>query len=340
LTKNINYVDEIELSYQEKMFSFEFSAMHFAIPEKNQYAYKLEGFDDEWIYHSAEKRFATYTNMDPGSYIFKVKAANNDGVWGNEVREVKIIVYPPFWKTWWFSLLSVIFALSAIYVVFRIRLHQIKLVTERMYFQKQSESKTAMMKETHHRVKNNLQMINSLLRLQSTQIKDEEVVKMFQEAQSRVLSMANLHEEMYRSDNMKLINIKTHFSSLIPKIINDNKVGKNIILDLNIGDIVIGIKTLVPLGLIINEMITNSLKYAFNGRDEGTIIVHMNCSEEKQCELIIGDDGVGMSQDFDIEGSSSLGTKLIKNFTEQLNGKIERLNRPGTVFKISFEKID
>ncbi|PHS10820.1 MAG: hypothetical protein COA88_00605 [Kordia sp.] len=202
---------------------------------------------------------------------------------------------------------------------------------------KKNEEKKAMLKEIHHRVKNNLQVVNSLLKLQSREIEDEKVVNMFKEAQSRVVSMALLHEKMYRSDDLQHIDVKDHISLLITDLVSSYVVGKKIRLDVTIEEVNIGLQTLVPLGLIVNEVITNSLKYAFKSKNEGTITVSLKQISHKNYELIIGDDGIGFIQE---KESTGLGRKLIQIFTKQLNGTIEKLNSTGTVYKLVFEKID
>jgi len=202
---------------------------------------------------------------------------------------------------------------------------------------KKNEEKKAMLKEIHHRVKNNLQVVNSLLKFQSREIEDENVVNMFKEAQSRVVSMALLHEKMYRSEDLKHINIKEHISLLITDLVNSYAVGKKIKLDIIIEEVNLGLQTLVPLGLVVNELITNSLKYAFKVKNEGVIIVSLKQISHKNYELIIGDDGIGFIQEKKAEG---LGTKLMKIFAKQLNGTMTKLNQPGTFYKLVFEKID
>ena len=112
----------IELDYRQNFFSFEFAALNFTFPEKNKYAYMMEGLDQEWVY-SGSRRYAQYTNIDPGTYTFKVKACNNDGVWNEEGTSLTIIITPPFWKTWWFYLLSAIafIGITIGYIRFRTR---------------------------------------------------------------------------------------------------------------------------------------------------------------------------------------------------------------------------
>jgi len=200
-----------------------------------------------------------------------------------------------------------------------------------------NEEKTAMMKEIHHRVKNNLQVVNSLLKFQSREIEDDRILAMFKEAQNRVLSMALLHEKMYRSDNLQYIDVQEHITLLVEDLLKTYAVGKKIKLDIIIEEVEIGIRTLVPLGLIINEMISNTLKYAFKNKDEGKITVRIKSLESVKYEMIIGDDGIGLKQE---NKPTGMGTKLIQIFTKQLNGTLEQLDQPGTVFKLIFERID
>jgi len=205
---------------------------------------------------------------------------------------------------------------------------------------KMNEEKDVMLQEIHHRVKNNLQVVNSLLNLQSREIDDEIISMIFKECQDRILSMAKLHEQMYRSDNLKTINVEDHFTKLIKRLIKDYQIDTAINLDIDIVHKGLGINTLVPLGLMINEMISNSLKYAFKEQEVGVIIVHIKHLEGLKHEMLIGDNGVGMPIDFNFEDSTTLGIQFIQVFTEQLNGSIKRIKQPGTKFCILFENID
>lgn len=126
LKQNITLTKELNLDYSDYVFSFEFAALSYTNPNKNQYRYKLEGFDEEWIKTDANRRFVTYTNLDPGSYTFKVMASNNDGVWNQTATEIKIVILPPYWKTWWFRLLVVAFILACIFFFIRIRTATLK----------------------------------------------------------------------------------------------------------------------------------------------------------------------------------------------------------------------
>jgi ligand-binding sensor domain-containing protein/signal transduction histidine kinase len=139
LKKDISITDTITLSYSKSMLSFDFAALNFTAPEKNQYAYKLEGFDKDWIYCGTQ-RTATYTNLDPGEYTFRVKASNNDGVWNEKGTSVNIIITPPFWQTWWFKLLAVVALLASGYAVYKIRMRAID--QQRKQLEKQVQERT------------------------------------------------------------------------------------------------------------------------------------------------------------------------------------------------------
>ena len=124
LTQSITESKGLTLSHKENFFSFEFASLDFMSPEKNRYAYKMEGFDKDWIY-SGDKREATYTNLDPGKYILHVKGSNNDGIWNETGTSIQIIITPPFWKTWWFYGLVVVVIGGIGFSVYRLRVWQL-----------------------------------------------------------------------------------------------------------------------------------------------------------------------------------------------------------------------
>ena len=134
LKKMITETDAITLSYKHNVFSFEFAALDYRIPEKNEYAYKMEGFNDDWI-QLGTKRFVTYTNLDPGKYIFRVKGANNDGVWNEAGISIQLTIIPPFWQTFWFKTLLGLFFLGLIYAIHTIRIRRIEVHRKKLVYQ-------------------------------------------------------------------------------------------------------------------------------------------------------------------------------------------------------------
>lgn len=164
LEKSISNTDSILLSYKSNEFSFEFSSLHFNQPDKNEYFYKLEGFDDNWIRVNSTRRFASYTNLKGGKYTFMVKASNNDGVWGDNSAKIDIIIIPPFWATWWFRIFLVSITILLIITYNRYRLFALEkqkrkleiLVTERT--SKIVEQKEQLLIKSEHLKESNIQL--------------------------------------------------------------------------------------------------------------------------------------------------------------------------------------
>lgn len=144
LPSAIHETKEIHLDYLDSIFSIEFAALHFADPSENRYAYQLIGFDEKWVETDAKKRYATYTNLDPGRYVFRVKASNKNAVWNEEGISLVIYIAPPFWKTWWFriSLLTLLIGLTYGFFLFRVR----QLVQQKMILEKQVAHRTQELK--------------------------------------------------------------------------------------------------------------------------------------------------------------------------------------------------
>ncbi len=202
------------------------------------------------------------------------------------------------------------------------------------------KEKEILLKEIHHRVKNNLQIISSLLNLQALSFEDKNSREKFKESINRIKSMAIIHEMLYRSGNLSVVKIKDYFESLISFITGAYTVSTKITTELivNSKSEVLDIDKAIPCGLILNEMISNSLKYAFKDRKSGKISIRFNefPKKEKKFELIVEDDGVGISKNFDFLNVESFGMQIINSLVSQLDGSIALDNKGGTKFSIQF----
>jgi DNA-binding CsgD family transcriptional regulator len=145
LEKEITETETINLSYRESVISFRFAALNYISPDKNSYAYMMEGFENDWNYVGT-KREVTYTNLDPGTYTFRVKASNNDGVWNNEGISVKMIITPPWWETVWFESFLVVFIVSAVVLIYKVRTYNIRK-TMRLEKERELKVKEAEIRE-------------------------------------------------------------------------------------------------------------------------------------------------------------------------------------------------
>ena len=198
--------------------------------------------------------------------------------------------------------------------------------------------KEILLKEIHHRVKNNLQIISSLLNLQQNYLKNKEDVRIFQDSQNRVKSMAIIHEKLYESKDLSKVDLRDYINSLTHYLYLSYGVEYGRIkLVLDIDEIYFEIEKSISFGILINELISNCLKHAFPDGRKGTIMISLK-KDGNKLEFIIKDDGKGLPGNFDISEINSLGLKLINNLTMQLNGFMEIDTVEGTAFKITFNE--
>ena len=206
--------------------------------------------------------------------------------------------------------------------------------------QKSLAEKELLLKEVHHRVKNNLQVISSLFSLQAATIVDPAVEQIFRECQARVRAISLVHEKIYRSEDLASIDFGKYIKELALHLFNTYRTSKaQIRLDLHIEPVPLVITTAIPCGLIINELVTNALKYAFPQDRSGTITINFMQHEEGMVALSIQDDGVGLPPDVDPETSASLGLHLVSILTkDQLGGQLQLDRTGGTSFQILFKE--
>ena len=493
LPRTIDRMEVIELEHDESVIGFKFSSLDYTAPEKNQYKYFLEGFDADWV-EAGHTRQATYTNLDPGSYTFRVRGSNNDGVWGEEGTSIKILVNPPLWATWWAYTAYVLLALFLLYQLLQANTRRQRLADEKrhaeqlqlyvesleeatdcvliadndthlMYandairdligispgeaigrplldclFQGEAlcaevtqalqqngryhgevnhtsetgerktlevtiaavtqasdersgyvsisrdvtqrkiteaelenysknlqymvseqtselerrleeielakkdiaeslEEKELLLKEVHHRVKNNMQVISSLLNIQAETVGDDYLATLLGESQQRIKSMSLIHENLYQSESLLEIDFSEYITMLANSLCRFYTVpGVSVLLDVDVKDIHLDIETAVPCGLIINELVSNSLKHAFDGKQKnvGTISISF---AQAGCNYVlrISDDGKGLPDDFSMDGSS-MGMEIVSILTQQLDGKLSVVQSQGAGFEISFPR--
>lgn len=195
--------------------------------------------------------------------------------------------------------------------------------------------KEVMLKEIHHRVKNNLQVISSLLSLQSGYTEDGESSNLLRECQHRVRSMSMLHERLYRSDDLSRIDMREYAQTLMNFLMRSYSINNNIQFTFDINDINLGIDSAIPCGLIINELLSNSLRHAFPENRQGNLFVSMT-QNETDITLTVSDDGVGLPDNFKIGSTKTLGMTLVETLSQQLCGKMIIDKTIGTSFQIIF----
>ena len=239
------------------------------------------------------------------------------------------------------GLLGVVGLLGFIFVQNRkIKRKNTQLEAQNQTISQQSTQLETMMREIHHRVKNNLQVINSLLSLQTRSEKNEQALEALRDSQSRVKSMALIHNKLYQNERVDRIDFQEYATELCKSILTTFKTDKEIVLNIKADGIQLNIDTAVPVGLILNELITNALKYAYENVEKGILNVEiLRGPAETSYKLKVSDNGCGLPLDFDYKKTNSVGLKLVNNLTRQLEGTWEALNQNGAAFVVSFKEM-
>jgi two-component sensor histidine kinase/ligand-binding sensor domain-containing protein len=373
LRESIISTKKLFIPYADRDITFCFALLDYSDVKKNNFSYKLEGFDAEWNEVGARNN-ATYTNLPLGEYTLRVRATINNN--RNSIREasIKVVIVPEFYQTIWFKGLLVLSMVLVTLFIFMQRTKRItrlnkvlenrvvertkdldntiqilnKEITDRKKAEEAAKESLAekdiLLKEIHHRVKNNLQVISSLLYLQSTSIQDENTRSLFEDSQNRIKSMALIHEKLYQSKNIALINFEEYINSLVVHLANSLRRELVVHTKTYIDNINLSLDTAISCGLIVNELITNAYKYAFphelvkqKSKDEECIVeIRMQKLGEKNYSLSVRDNGIGLPENFDIENTESLGLKIVLSTIHQLEGTFQIFNENGSEFRIFF----
>ncbi|MBN2103879.1 histidine kinase [bacterium] len=358
LKSSITHTKIVHLDHDENVLSFEFAALDFTSPEHNNYAYIMEGLESEWNY-VGNRHYATYSRLPPGEYMFRVKGSNNNKIWNEAGTSLQIVIRPAFWNAMWFRIFILVFIIGAVIIIHRLRVksmrnrnlqleHINKMLNVEVQERKLAEDKVqaslsekeVLLKEIHHRVKNNMQIICSLLSLQSNRIHDPKLLNIFTECQNRVRAMALIHERLYKTKGLHRINFQIYLNDLSRDLLASYTNGTdNIQLDMDVDQIYLPVNQAVPCGLVINELVSNAIKYAFPGRENTKNRIHIRMKNENEHVIMtVEDNGIGLSDDTQSKDSESLGLKLVDILVQQqLRGKLTWTVSGGTRFKVQFK---
>jgi len=350
LTAELLNTSKITLAPADRFFTLEFQLLDFAKDEVHHYAYKIDGVDKDWNY--INENSIRISGLPYGEFTLRVKAQNREGAWSKSELAIPLIVLKPFYLKWWFIALV---ALLLFVIVYRIIKWRTKLlaaekarleqtVGERTAQLKQSLSEQAellsekdvLMKEIHHRVKNNLQVISGLLELQSKAVNDEAAKDALTEGRNRVQSIALIHQNLYQFENLSSIELRRFVNDLCRQVESVYKKQSRIAMHIRVPVLYLDIDSAVPLGLMMNELLTNSFKYAFNDGGAGEINIEIDAVAEGKYELVYMDNGPGLPADFDLGRAKTLGMQLIHDLSRQIGGKVKYEYKNGASFIINF----
>ena len=336
---------KITFSPSDRLIKIDFAVLDY-VEGKKMYAYRIKGVqNEEWIY--TKESSISIGSLPYGSYTIEIKAQLLDGTWLNNTLKIPVDFVPPFYlKTWFVVLVGLIFICLLISLIrfrsLRLKKQNVKLeavIAERTEDLNMAlEDKDILLKELHHRVKNNLQIITGLLELQKEQLTDKKAIQALNEGQIRLTSIALIHQNFYGGTNLEkisfyafLMNLTTHSKELFE---NENRIIEYII---HPNEINIDIDNAIPLGLIVNELLTNSYKYIPLTQAKKSVEINLQTIENGTYELIFKDNGPGLPSNVNFDNSQTLGLKLIRGLSQQIRGSVTYHYDRGSVFTIKFK---
>ncbi len=312
LNSCISTTKALHLTHNQNSFSFEFTAISFINAGKNKYAYKLEGFEKEWIYKNAQNRIASYTNLNPGTYTFTVKASNNDGVWNDVGTSVQIIIAAPFWRTSWFYISCLVFLLACSYLIYYIRLRNILAM---------HEVRNKISRDLHDQIGSTLSSISIYSEVAKRMIEEKapEAIPIMdglgESARSSVDSMSDIVWAV-NSDNEKFLNIIERLQIIATQTLEAKNIKLEFDIPESINELKLSMTQRKNIYLILKEAINNVAKYS----------EAVNCSikaikVDKHINIRIHDDGVGFKEESNTLGGN--GIINMKHRAEELNGTLQ-----------------
>ena len=357
LKKHISVADQITLSYKHSVITFEYAALNFIAPEKNQYAYMLEGFDKDWNY-VGNKREATYTNLNPGNYVFRVKGSNNDGVWNEKGASLRIIITPPFWQTIWFRLIMIALIILAIYSIYLVRVRNIVAYGRKL--ERKVAERTKDLESfayiTSHDLKAPLRGINQLAEWLYEDYGDKldnegkESLKMLQQRSTRMDDMIQGILEYSKIGRTEEEKENIDLNKLLDEVIDLLAPPDNvkIIVENELPEYRMGRTRMIQL---FQNLLSNAIKHA--GKPQG--IVKVKCEEKpKEWLFSVSDNGQGIEKKYwdkifkifqtldpsPKDRSTGIGLTIVKKIVDLYRGKIwvESEMGKGTTFHFTLPK--
>lgn len=327
LPESISEIKKVELSHKESVFSIGFAALHFASPQKSRFAYKLNGFDNEWRYSDSKRQFETYTNLDPGEYLFEVKASNNDGLWNEQTASLKIIINPPFWATWWAYLfyISLLLGLVLLYV----RIKTVANEKEIKLLRKTDKLKTEFLAQMSHEIRSPINVIMGFISLFHERVSEkfgnelDDYFDSIKKASKRITRTIDLLLNMseVQTGNYEITPRKVNFEKDILNNImseyemmaREKKISLDLIVENELPELELDEYT---ISQIFANLVDNALKYTLKGgvivrvRGDGTNIL-----------ASVEDTGIGISEEY--------LPNLFKPFTQEEQGYSRRFEGNG-----------
>ncbi|MFY0673404.1 MAG: hypothetical protein JXQ87_08360 [Bacteroidia bacterium] len=340
------------IPYENNDLRFKVSTIYFSEKEGLNYSYYLND-GNKWSSASSSSDI-TFNNILPGEYTLKVRAKSTYGAWSKAQVLYSFSIDVPFWRTWWFVLGSILLVIISIVILISTRTKRLKqqntkleayaksktkeVITQNQLLEQQNQEKEILLQEIHHRVKNNLQVIISLLRLQQRRVDNDSSKKVLDQSIGRIKTMSLIHQNLYQSESLAHTNFKEYLQGLMEQVMSSFKNVADIKYSLKGDELKLQTEVSIPLALISFEWVNNIYKHAFSSK-KGEIIINLHESDVDYV-LSIADNGKGISRDEFFSNKGSLGAKIIRTLAKQISANllINRLDTGGTELKLIIGK--
>lgn len=339
-----------DIPYSQNKLRFDFSLKSFYTSGNNYYRYRLQGYDNDWTEWSTQN-YMEITNLTEGDYVLHLEAKTPSRSHASASYVFSIL--PPWYRTYWAYIFYLMLLGTLLWGIVKSRSRYLErerkrleilvakrtseIIAQKATIEQSLLEREALLREVHHRVKNNLQVISSIFNMQLKQTETDEIRKLINDGQSRMKTMSLIHQKLYQSERLDVIAFEDYITTLISQI-NQlyNKGQRHITHEVDAGGIHLDIDTAIPVGLILNELLSNSYKYAFEN-DSGNIVVKITKDVSGNYLLVYRDDGEGLPGNFSLDGNDSLGLRLVSILVRQLKGELKFKNENGACFQITFQ---
>jgi two-component sensor histidine kinase/ligand-binding sensor domain-containing protein len=340
--------EKIELGPDENTFNVKFIGVSLIKEKENRLRYKLEGYNKDWItitgIYSDELIFA---DIPAGDYSVSLQMSNSYGIWGPVSSSPQITINKPYNQRWWFySLMLITLVITLFYVqkyisqkrYNRYLKSEIDKATKELT-ETETKYREALLQEVHHRVKNNLQIISSLLSLQGQSIDDKKTRSLLKESEGRIHTMALIHEKLYKAKKLTTINVSEYIKEIVDHLRRSYLTDTSQIkIEYKIPQVEINSDTATTIGLIINELVTNSFKHAFPENNKGKILISLNRPGDGQLHLKVSDNGTGLKEVYDKNSANTLGLKVVEILSRQHKGSFNIYNDNGVTTEATIKE--
>lgn len=350
LTAPLSENNTITLQPGDRFFTINFSLLNYTDVIHNTYYWRMEGVDTAW--NTMREPSLRISGLPYGNHQLHIKAQASDGSWGGNDLLFFIHVIKPFYLRGWFILLTIASIISAFALWFKWRVYSLKKENERLDrvvlsktkeleetikdLQLSTLQKDVLMKEIHHRVKNNIQIISSLLKMELANVHDERARKSIEEGISRISSIGLIHQHLYKGEDLTSIEFGAFVTELNKQVAGIyQQRGQSIYFETNIPETLLDIDTALPMGLILNELMTNSYKYTFRIGDSNKMVINLS-KDGDLFKLDYVDFGAGLPEDYGENNAGSLGMLIVNGLAKQLGGHFS-YNREERIFVVFFK---